>query len=115
MMISQPEQGLENPLDAIAATLHGRRSFLQLGGAGIAAAAIRPNRNGAGSGQSGKQRSTERLVRRLFDAVESGSTSAIWDFFALTGPSSFPSWAADTPTSPASTQPSGPCSLRSPV
>jgi len=90
MMISQPEQGLENPLDAIAATLHGRRSFLQLGGAGIAAAAIRPNRNGAGSGQSGKQRSTERLVRRLFDAVESGSTSAIWDFFAPDGAIEFP-------------------------
>jgi len=89
-MISQPEQRHDGPFDAMATTSHGRRSFLQLGGAGIAAAAIRPNHNGGGSGQSNKQRSTERLVRRLFRAIESGSTPAIWDFFAQDGAIEFP-------------------------
>ena len=69
---------------------HGRRSFLQLGGAGIAAAAIGSSRTGGPSGQSSKQRSTERLVRRFFRAIESGSTSAIWDFFARDGAIEFP-------------------------
>ncbi len=69
---------------------HGRRSFLQLGGAGIAAAAIGSSRTGGPSGQSSKQRSTERLVRRFFRAIESGSTSAIWDFIARDGAIEFP-------------------------
>jgi len=90
MTIRHPGELQKNPFDPIAAPPHGRRTFLQLGGAGIAAAAIGSNRAGAGSGQSSKQRSTERLVRRLFRAIESGSTPAIWDFFAQDGAVEFP-------------------------
>lgn len=90
MTSTRPRQRSESPFDAIADTAPGRRSFLQLGAAGIAAAVIAPRHNSGGSGQSSKQRSTERLVRRLFHAIESGSTSAIWDFFARDGVIEFP-------------------------
>ena len=48
------------------------------------------HRNGGGSGESSKQRTTERLVRRFLHAIESGSTSAIWAFFARDGAIEFP-------------------------
>jgi ketosteroid isomerase-like protein len=87
-----PAHRHENAFDQVDAS-RGRRAFLQLGGAAIAAVAIPVNRNSGGSGHaptSIKQRSTERLVRRLFRAIESGSTSAIWAFFARDGAIEFP-------------------------
>ena len=90
MTNNPPAHRLENPFDGVVAETHGRRSFLQLGGAGIAAAAFGSHRAGGGSGKSSKQRATERLVRRLLHAIESGSTSAIWAFFARDGAIEFP-------------------------
>jgi ketosteroid isomerase-like protein len=85
-----PAHRLDSPLDDFVAATRGRRSFLQLGGAGVAAAAIGANPINGGSGRSRKQRSTEQLVRRLFHAIESGSTSAIWAFLAPAGAIEFP-------------------------
>ncbi len=90
MTTSPPAHRLVIPFDGVTEAPHGRRSFLQLGGAGIAAAAIGANHNGGGSGQSRKQRATERLVRRLLHAIESGSTSAFWAFLADDGVIEFP-------------------------
>ena len=85
-----PAHRPENPFDGVVAETRGRRSFLQLGGAGIAAAAFGSHHNGGGSGKASEQRATERLVRRLLHAIESGSTSAIWAFIARDGAIEFP-------------------------
>ena len=90
MTNNPPAHRQENPFDEVAAETRGRRSFLQLGGAGIAAAAFGSHHNGGGSGKSSKQRATERLVRRVLHAVESGSTSAMWALFARDGAIEFP-------------------------
>lgn len=89
MTNNPPTHRPESPFDEVAAP-RGRRSFLQMGAVGIATVAIAPNQVGAASNLSRKQRDTERLVGRLFHAIESGSTSAIWAFFADDGVIEFP-------------------------
>lgn len=85
-----PAHRPEDPFDGVVVATRGRRSFLQLGGAGIAAAAFGPPRNSRESGDAKKRRATGRLVRRVLQAAESGSTSAIWAFFARNGAIEFP-------------------------
>jgi ketosteroid isomerase-like protein len=90
MTNSPREQRSGNPFDEIGAATGDRRSFLQFGAAGIAATVVGANQIDGGPIRSRKQRSTERLVRRLFDAIETGSTSAIWAFFSDDGVIEFP-------------------------
>jgi uncharacterized protein len=90
MTNSPPAHRQENPFDGVAAEIGGRRSFLQFGGAGIAAAAFGSRPSGDGLGEARKRRATERLLRRLLHAIESGSTSAIWALFARNGAIEFP-------------------------
>ena len=90
MTNNPPAHPLENPFDGVAAEIGGRRSFLQWGGAGVAAAAFGSSHNGGGSSEARKQRGTARLVRRFLHAIESGSTSAIWAFVARDGVIEFP-------------------------
>lgn len=69
-----------------------RRSFVHFGVAGLSVGAVRVAGHGAGRNGSGdaRRQATERLVRRLMHAVESGSTSAIWSFFGDDGVIEFP-------------------------
>ena len=90
MTNNPPAHRLENPFDEVIAETRGRRSFLQLGGAGIAAAAFGSHHNGGGSVKASTQRATEQLVRRLLHAIEARSTSAIWAYFARDGVIEFP-------------------------
>ena len=89
MMISQPEQDSRTRLmRSPPRSTAGARSC---NSAVPASQQLRSDRIATARAPAvGKQRSTERLVRRLFDAVESGSTSAIWDFFARDGAIEFP-------------------------
>lgn len=89
MTDNPPPHQRENPFDGVVAETRGRRSFLQLGGAGIAAAVL-GWRDDDDRSRKGKQRATRRLVRRVLRAVESGSTAAIWAFFARGGAIEFP-------------------------
>ena len=90
MTNSPPALRLDRPFEAVAAARRGRRSFLQFGGAGIAAAAIGTNRNSGDSARSRKQRQTDGLFRRYLHVIESGSTAAIWAFLAVDGAIEFP-------------------------
>jgi uncharacterized protein len=90
MTNNPPAHRRENPFDGVADEIGGRRSFLQWGGAGIAAATFGSSHNDGGSDDASKRRATLRLVRQFLHAIESGSTSAIWDLFARDGAIEFP-------------------------
>lgn len=90
MTIDPPAHRPGNAFDGLAAENGSRRTFLQWGAAGVAAAALGPHHFGGGSNESSKQRATERLLRRLLRTIETGSTSAIWAFFARDGFIEFP-------------------------
>jgi ketosteroid isomerase-like protein len=70
-----------------------RRSFLQFGAAGLALGAVSAH---GSSDQEGDQsmrvqrHRDEQLVQRLLHTIETGSTSAIWGFFADDGVVEFP-------------------------
>jgi ketosteroid isomerase-like protein len=69
-----------------------RRSFLQFGGTGLALGTVLSH---AGSlneegNRSMRVQRTENVVRRLLQTIETGSTSAIWSFFADDGVVEFP-------------------------
>ncbi|MGZ4792473.1 MAG: nuclear transport factor 2 family protein [Ilumatobacteraceae bacterium] len=71
-----------------------RRSFLQFGGTGLALGAVM-TRGGSLHGSSdqsmrAQRRRNEELVQRLLNTIETGSTSAIWSFFADDGVVEFP-------------------------
>jgi ketosteroid isomerase-like protein len=70
-----------------------RRSFLQFGASGLAVGAVlaRGGKTDEGGDQSRiQQRRTEHVVRRLLHIIETGSTPAIWSFFADDGVVEFP-------------------------
>jgi ketosteroid isomerase-like protein len=71
-----------------------RRSFLQFGGTGLALGAVLArggilNEKGDQSMRVQRRRN-EEVVRRLLHTIETGSTSAIWSFFADDGVVEFP-------------------------
>ncbi len=71
-----------------------RRSFLQFGGAGLALGTVLTRGVSPGNGgerlMRDQRRRNEELVQRLMNTIETGSTAAIWSFFADGGVVEFP-------------------------